>query len=57
MKHLNGNLRNVALIHNGKIIRLYSVRTRKELIRIYLAWRKLYGPKFRECERVVNFND
>ena len=50
-------MRNVALIHKGKIIKIYAVTNRKALIRIFLAWRKMYGPKFRECERVINFND
>jgi len=57
MKHLNGSIRNIALIHKGKIIRIAAVHNRRDAVKLYLRWRKLYGPKFRECERVTNFND
>jgi hypothetical protein len=53
----NYGIRNVALIHKGKLIAIAVVTDRKSVVRRKLFWRKLYGPQFRKCEVQVNFND
>jgi hypothetical protein len=47
---------NVALIYKGEIISVAAVKTLIEIRRRKELWAKLYGPKFKECETQVNFN-
>lgn len=50
------NARNIALVHDGKIIKIYMVSSRRQIVERKLVWRKLYGPLFRKCEIQINFN-
>lgn len=56
MKHCRVQLTNIALVYQGKIISIKIATNRREMICRKLHWRKLYGPKFRQCQCEVNFN-
>lgn len=56
MKHAKIVVENIALVHAGKIISCAAVSTRREIICKKLKWRKLYGPQFRKCSTIINFN-
>jgi hypothetical protein len=50
-------LKNIALIYQGKIIAIRMVETKRAVVCTKLKWRKLYGPKFRQCTTKINFNE
>jgi hypothetical protein len=56
MNHGKIHTENIALVYAGKIISCAAVTTRRDIICKKLKWRKLYGPQFRKCDIIINFN-